>query len=468
MTAARTLFDKIWDAHVITSREGGESLVYVDRNLVHEGPFYAFDALSSEGRSVHRPRQTLAFSDHYVPTAGRDRGSAGIADPEARVMVEQLARNARATGIVHYGMDHPAQGIMHVVGPELGLCQPGMIVSGADSHTSTHGAFGIFGFGVGASQVKHILATQTVWVSKPRRMRVTVAGTPGPLVSAKDIILAVIAEIGIEGGNGHVIEYAGTAIEALSMEGRMTVCNMSIEAGARSGLIAPDRKTWDYLAACPHAPKGADWDAALAFWRTLPGDAGARFDRDVQIDGARIEPMVTWGTNQDEAVGIGGVVPDPRAFADAARRERAARALEYMDLAPGTALRDVAIDRVFIGSCTNARLEDLRIAASLAQGRRARVPTLVVPGSRTVKRAAEAEGLHEVFLAAGFEWRDAGCSMCTGSNGDRVPAGERCASTSNRNFEGRQGRGSRTHLVSPAAAVAAAVTGRLADPRALA
>jgi 3-isopropylmalate/(R)-2-methylmalate dehydratase large subunit len=309
------------------------------------------------------------------------------------------------------------------------------------------------------------MATQTVWFAKPKTMRITVDGIPGALVTGKDLILAIIAHIGIDGGSGHVIEYAGSAISALSMEERMTVCNMSIEAGARSGMMSPDQKTWNYLAGCRYAPKGADLEAAMAFWRTLPTDAGARFDREVHIEGNAIEPMVTWGTNQDEAVGISGRVPDPASIADAGRRERAAVAQDYMRLKPGTAMRDVAVDRVFIGSCTNARLDDLRVAARLAQGRTARVPTIVVPGSRSVKRAAEREGLHEIFMAAGFEWRDAGCSMCTGSNGDRVPSGERCASTSNRNFEGRQGRGSLTHLVSPASAVAAAITGRLADPR---
>ena len=460
-----SLFEKIWESHVIAEREGGEALLYIDRNLLHEGPFYAFDALAKAGRKIHRPLQTLAFSDHYVPTTGRHLGSAGIKDGEARVMVEQLARNSLSTGIVHFGIDDAEQGVMHVAGPELGLCEPGMIMAGADSHTSTNGAFGIFGFGVGASQVTHIMATQTVWFARPKTMRISVDGTPGALVTGKDLILAIIAQIGIDGGSGHVIEYAGSAISALSMEERMTVCNMSIEAGARSGMMSPDQKTWDYLAGCRYAPKGPDLEAAMAFWRTLPTDVDACFDREVLIDGNAIEPMVTWGTNQDEAVGISGRVPDPTSIADAGRRERAAVAQDYMRLKPGTAMRDVAVDRVFIGSCTNARLDDLRVAARLAQGRTARVPTIVVPGSRSVKGAAEREGLHEIFMAAGFEWRDAGCSMCTGSNGDRVPSGERCASTSNRNFEGRQGRGSLTHLVSPASAVAAAITGRLADPR---
>ncbi|HEX4330101.1 MAG TPA: 3-isopropylmalate dehydratase large subunit [Burkholderiales bacterium] len=466
--SGKALFEKIWDSHLIAEREGGEALLYVDRNVVHEGPFYAFDALAREKRQVHRPLQTIAFSDHYVPTTARALGAAGIKDGEARVMVEQLGRNSRATGIIHFGLQDEEQGIMHVAGPELGLCEPGMLMGGADSHTSTNGAFGLFGFGVGASQVKHILATQTLWFARPKNMRVTVDGALGPLVSGKDLILAIIAHIGIDGGIGHVIEYAGAAIRALSMEGRMTVCNMSIEAGARSGMICPDQTTYDYLAKTRYGPKGEDWKAALAYWKTLPTDADAQFDREVRIDGNALEPMVTWGTNQDEAIGISGLVPDPGSFADPARRERAAEAQAYMRIKPGTAMRDIAVDRVFIGSCTNARIEDLRIAATLAQGKKARVPTIVVPGSMSVKREAEREGLHEIFLAAGFEWRDAGCSMCTGSNGDKVPSGERCASTSNRNFEGRQGRGSMTHLVSPASAVAAAITGRLADAREIA
>ncbi len=461
--AARTLFEKIWDLHLVAQPQGSaESLLYVDWNLVHEGPFYAFDGLKQDGRPVRRPRQTLAFADHYVPTLKRELGTAGIADAEARVMVEQLERNAAATNIVHFGIAHPQQGIMHVVGPELGFAQPGLLISGADSHTSTYGAFGALGFGVGASQVQHILATQTVWYKKPRNMRVTVDGALPAKVTAKDLILAIIGEIGIGGAAGHVIEYAGSAIASLSMEGRMTLCNMSIEAGARAGMVAPDRTTYDYLRGREHAPKGKHWDAALALWQSLPTDPGAKFDREVSLDAAALEPMATWGTAQDEVAPLSGRVPDPQSFADPERRARSEAALSYMDLKPGTRLKDVKVDRVFIGSCTNARIEDLREAALVVKGRKARVPAIVVPGSMGVKRAAEAEGLHEVFLAAGFEWRAPGCSMCTGSNGDRVPAGERCASTSNRNFEGRQGRGSRTHLVSPATAAAVAISGTLA------
>ena len=465
MSTAKTLFEKIFELHTIRTRGGGEALLYVDCNVVHEGPFYAFDGLQQEGRSIRRPAQTVAFADHYVPTLNREQGIAAIADPEARAMVENLERNAQRTGIIHFGMDHPLQGIMHVVAPELGFVQPGMVVTGSDSHIATNGAFGAFGFGVGASQVKHILATQTVWFAEPKVMRITVDGALRAGVCAKDVILAIIEKIGISGGNGHVIEYAGSAIQGLTMEGRMTLCNMSIEAGARAGMVAPDDKTIAYLRGLPYAPKGKAWDEAVRFWQSLPSDSGARFDQEDSLDGQAVAPMVTWGTCQDEASPVTGKVPDPRSIEDPARRSRAEQALEYMRLAPGTAISDIAIDRVFIGSCTNARLEDLREAARIARGRKAVVPAIIVPGSQSVKRAAESEGLHEVFLSAGFEWRAPGCSMCTGSNGDRVPAGERCASTSNRNFEGRQGRGSLTHLVSPAMAAAAAITGRLADVR---
>ena len=465
MATPRTMFEKIFGMHVVSNRGDDEVLLYVDYNMVHEGAFYAFDGLREDGRSVRRPEQTIAFADHYVPTVNRERGLAGIGDPEARAMVENLEKNATRTGIVRFGMDHELQGIMHVVAPELGFVHPGMVVTGSDSHIATNGAFGAFGFGVGASQVKHILATQTVWFQKPKAMRIFVSGTLGAGVYAKDVILAIIRKIGISGGTGHVLEYAGSAIESLSMEGRMTLCNMSIEAGARAGMVAPDDKTIAYLEDRRYVPKGAAWDEGVRFWRSLLSDADARFDREAILDGNAIEPMVTWGTCQDEASRVTDKVPDPASFTDPAQRNRAEQALRYVRLAPGKPIRDIAVDRVFIGSCTNARLEDLREAARVARGRRVAVPSIVVPGSQSVKRTAESEGLHEVFLAAGFEWRAPGCSMCTGSNGDRVPAGERCASTSNRNFEGRQGRGSLTHLVSPAMAAAAALTGRLADVR---
>jgi 3-isopropylmalate/(R)-2-methylmalate dehydratase large subunit len=465
MPTAKTLLQKIVDLHTVTESDDGDLLLYVDYNVVHEGPFYAFDGLAREGRDVVRPAQTLAFADHYVPTKGRERGSAGIADPEARSMVERLQKNAERTGIVHYGIDHPQQGIMHVVVPELGMAHPGMVIVGSDSHTCTNGAFGALAFGVGASQIKHVLATQTLWFKMPRAMRITVNGQLAAGVSAKDLVLAVIARIGMAGGSGSAIEYAGAAVSALSLEARMTLCNMTIEAGARAGLIAPDEKTFEYLRNKPHAPQGSAWNEARAFWETLPSDPGAAFDTEVAIEGSGVAPMVTWGTSQDEACAVCDPVPDPASFEDSGRRSRAEHALAYMGIVPNTPVRDIAIDRVFIGSCTNARLEDLRLAAQVASGRKARIPAIVVPGSRTVKRQAEAEGLHDIFLNAGFEWRDAGCSMCTGSNGDLVPAGERCASTSNRNMEGRQGKGSRTHLMSPAMAAAAAITGRISDVR---
>lgn len=466
MNAPRTLFDKIWQKHLIHTSDDGGQLLYVDRLLVHEGPFYAFDALKREGRSVRRPAQTFGFADHYVPTLNREHGAAGIADPEMRNMVEQLARNAQATGIHHFGIDDPRQGIMHVAAPELGVIHPGMAVAGTDSHTATHGAFGAFSSGIGASQAKHILATQTLWwQKKPKTMRISVDGKLGHGVTAKDVALTIIAHIGVSGGAGHVIEYAGSAIAAMSMEERMTVCNMTIEAGARAGTIAPDEMTYSYLKGRPFAPKGTDWDRAVTIWRTMPSDPGTRYDREISIDASSIAPTVTWGTRPEDALPITSAVPDPAQAPDAAHRARMARTLEYMGLTPGTPLTGVKVNRVFIGSCTNARIEDLRAAAAIIQGRHVVIPAIVVPGSRSVKREAEAEGLDRVFLAAGFEWRDSGCSLCVASNGDHVPAGERCASTTNRNFEGRQGRGARTHLLSPAMAVAAALTGRLTDVR---
>ena len=468
VSEARTLFDKIWDLHLIAQpAPKGEALLYVDWNLVHEGPFYAFDGLKQSGRKLRRPLQTLAFADHYVPTTQRELGSAGASDSEARNMIDQLEANAKRTQIVHWGINHNQQGIMHVVGPELGLAQPGMLISGADSHTTTYGAFGALGYGVGASQVEHILATQTVWYLRPKQMRINVTGHLPIGVTAKDLILAIIEKIGIGGGAGHVIEFAGSTISALSMEARMTLCNMSLESGARAGMIAPDDTTFSYLHATQYAPKGPAWDKALQFWKTLPTDDDARNDLEHSIDASELEPMVTWGTNQDEAVPVSGRVPDPANFSDPKRRLRGEAALQYMQLKPGMPIQDIKIDRVFIGSCTNGRIEDLRQAAHVAKGRKAVVPTLVVPGSMSVKRAAEAEGLDKLFIEAGFEWRSPGCSMCTGSNGDKVPAGERCASTSNRNFVGRQGPGSRTHLVSPAMAATAAISGHLADVRTL-
>ena len=464
---ARTLFDKIWDRHVITHGAGGDALLFVDRHYLHEGSFHAFTALAREGRSVRSPAHSFAFDDHYVPTVGREHGVAGVEDTEARGLIENLARNTARFGIRHFDIDDARQGIVHVAAPELGLTLPGLVINCGDSHTATHGAVGALAFGIGASQVKQVLATQCLWQKKPHSMRIVIDGRLTPGVGAKDIILAVIARIGIGGAQGHVIEYAGPVVRSLSMEARMTMCNMSIEAGARAGMVAPDDTTYAFLAGRPYAPAGAAWDQALAYWRTLPSDADAAFDREVTLDANALEPMVTWGTNPEEGVPVSGRVPDPAALSDPLRRARMESSLRYMGLTPGTAMTSIAVDRVFIGSCTNGRLDDLRAAAAIAKGRKARVPAIVSPGSRMVKAAAEAEGLDRIFREAGFEWRDAGCSMCVGMNGDQVPAGERSASTSNRNFEGRQGKGARTHLVGPAMAAAAAVTGRITDVRTL-
>ena len=463
MAEPRTLFDKIWRDHVVVTQDEA-ALLYVDRNFVHEGSFHAFANLWHAGRTVRRPRQTFGFADHYVPTTDRAKP---IADPEVRTMVELFDANTARAGIEAYGLADARQGIVHVVGPEQGLTQPGLVIVCGDSHTSTHGALGAFAFGIGQSELEHVLSTQTVWQKRPKTMRITVDGALPASVTAKDVILGIIAKIGIGGAVGHVIEYAGAAIRGLSIEERLTVCNMSIEAGARAGMIAPDDVTYAYLAGRPHAPQGKDWDTALAHWRSLPSDPGARFDREVALFAADLAPTVTWGTSPEDALPITGRVPDPAVASDPARRAGIERALAYMGLTPGMALTDIAIDKVFIGSCTNSRLPDLRAAAAIARGRKALVPTLVVAGSQQVKRDAEAEGLDRVFTAAGFEWREPGCSMCVGMNGDLVAAGERCASTSNRNFEGRQGKGARTHLMSPAMAAAAAVTGKLTDVRKL-
>ncbi|MGZ5078965.1 MAG: 3-isopropylmalate dehydratase large subunit [Usitatibacter sp.] len=457
----RTLYDKIWDAHAVASGPGGRTLLYIDRHLLHDGSFHAFEALRRSGRKVRRPDAAFATPDHYIPTRGRD----DIKDAELRDKVETLAANARATRITIFPVGDERQGIVHVIGPEQGITQPGVTLVCGDSHTSTHGALGALAFGIGASEVAQVLATQSLWQARAKSLRVNVAGALAPGVFSKDIILALIAKIGAFGGTGHTLEYAGEAIRALSMEARMTICNMSIEAGARSGLIAPDDTTFEYLARRPYSPKGADWDRALSRWRALPSDADARFDREVDIDATNLEPMATWGTSPEHGVAVSGVVPDPAEQRDAARRGGMEQALRYMGLEPGRRIEGLPIDRVFIGSCTNSRLEDLRAAAAVVSGRKAVIPAMVVPGSGLVKRAAEAEGLDRVFIDAGFEWRDAGCSMCVGMNGDLVAAGERCASTSNRNFEGRQGKGARTHLMSPAMAAAAAVTGRITDVR---
>jgi 3-isopropylmalate/(R)-2-methylmalate dehydratase large subunit len=465
MGEPRTLFDKIWDHHLVDRQDDGTCLIYVDRHLVHEvtSP-QAFEGLRQAGRRVRRPAATLAVADHNVPTTDR---SDGIADPESRLQVDTLAANCAEFGVPYFSMDDVRQGIVHIIGPEQGFTQPGMTIVCGDSHTSTHGAFGALAFGIGTSEVEHVLATQTLLQKPARNMRIAVDGRLAAGVGAKDIILAVIGRIGTAGGTGHVIEYAGSAIRALSMEGRMTVCNMSIEAGARAGLIAPDETTFAYLMGRPMAPRGDAWQDAVAWWKTLPSDPGARYDREVTLAAGEIPPIVTWGTSPEDVVPITGSVPDPEAAADEPKRRAMRRALAYMGLAPGTAMQDIRIDRVFIGSCTNGRIEDLRDAARIAEGRKvaAHVGAMVVPGSGLVKAAAEAEGLDRIFVEAGFEWREPGCSMCLAMNADRLEPGERCASTSNRNFEGRQGRGGRTHLMSPAMAVAAAIAGRLADVR---
>ncbi|MBT8199360.1 MAG: 3-isopropylmalate dehydratase large subunit [Acidimicrobiia bacterium] len=461
----RTLFEKIWDDHVVHQPPGQPALLFVDMHLVHEvtSP-QAFEGLRAQGRRVRRPDLTLATIDHGVPTANRELG---ITDPLSRQQIETLIANCEEFGVTLYGLDDPRQGIVHIIGPEQGITQPGMTIVCGDSHTATHGAFGALAFGIGTSEVEHVLATQTLTQRKPESMAVTVDGELGPGVTAKDVILSIIHEIGVAGGTGYVIEYRGQVIESLSMEGRMTVCNMSIEGGARAGLIAPDETTFAYLKGRNHAPTGSDWDDALHYWSSLHTDEGAVFDNEVQLNGNDIVPFVTWGTNPGQAVPVTGVVPSPDDYSDPVERGSVARALEYMNLPAGVPIRDISIDRVFLGSCTNGRIEDLRAAAAVLEGKTVHpnVSAMVVPGSGLVKLQAEAEGLDVTFKNAGFEWRDAGCSMCLGMNPDILNPGERCASTSNRNFEGRQGRGGRTHLVSPAMAMAAAVEGHFVDIR---
>lgn len=455
---ARTLFQRIFDAHTVLTREDGAALLYVDLHLAHEGSFHAFNALRAAGRAVRRPDRTLGVADHYAPTQGRSLAT--IANPEVRGIVETFRANMAAHGIQALDLDDSRQGIVHVIGPELGLTQPGMLIVCGDSHTSTHGALGALAFGIGASEVAHVLATQTLWQAAPLQMRVAIDGTLAPYVTAKDVALALIQQIGTGGGLGHAIEFSGETVRALGIEARLTLCNMAIEAGARSGLVAPDDTTFAYLRGRPHAPE--NFDAAVAAWRALATDDAAAFDREVTLDAGSLAPMVTWGTSPEEVAAVTGRVPDPNATRDP---EAARRALDYMGLVAGTALRDIAVDRVFIGSCTNSRLSDLQAAAGVIRGRRAKVPALVSPGSTAVKRAAEGLGLDRIFTEAGFTWAESGCSMCVGTNGDTAEPGQRVASTSNRNFPGRQGRLVRTHLMSPAMAVAAALTGRITDVR---
>jgi len=470
MAKPRTLFDKIWDSHVVHRQDDGTCVLYIDRHLVHEvtSP-QAFEGLRMTGRAVRRPDATIAVADHNVPTSDRSKG---IADPESRIQVDTLEANAKQYGILHFGMDDVRQGIVHIIGPEQGLTQPGTTIVCGDSHTATHGAFGALAFGIGTSEVEHVLATQTLLQRPAKNMRVTVDGALPAGVTSKDVILAIIGKIGTAGGTGYVIEFAGSVIRDLSMEGRMTVCNMTIEGGARAGLVAPDEKTFAYLKGRPFAPKGAQWEAAVNYWRTLPSDEGAVYDREVVLNAGDIPPMVTWGTSPQDVLPITGIVPDPATAPDADTKASMERALKYMGLTPGQKLSDVSIDKVFIGSCTNGRIEDLRAVAAIAtravaKGKKvaANVHAMVVPGSGLVKEQAEQEGIDRILKQAGFDWREPGCSMCLAMNADKLEPGERCASTSNRNFEGRQGRGGRTHLLSPGMAAAAAFTGRLSDVR---
>ncbi|MBZ5670372.1 MAG: 3-isopropylmalate dehydratase large subunit [Acidobacteriia bacterium] len=463
---ARTMYEKIWEAHLVAEEPGQPALLYIDRHLVHEGTSaQAFSGLKAAGRKVRRPDLTFAVMDHSVPTKDRHLP---VTDEVAAAQIDALARNCREYGILLFNMQSSNQGIVHVVNPELGITQPGLTIVCGDSHTSTHGAFGALAFGIGTSEVEHVLATQCLSQFKSKTMLVRVKGRRAPGVTAKDIVLAIIGKIGIAGGTGHVIEYAGEAIRALSMEGRMTVCNMSIEGGARSGMVAPDETTFAYLEGRPFVPRGKDFEVAVDHWKSLASDPGAKYDRVLELDAAQIAPQVTWGTNPGMVADVTGSVPEPNSFADSVDRTAATRALEYMALKPGTRITDIPLDRVFIGSCTNGRLEDLRLAARVVAGKHVAKNlkgALVVPGSMRIKALAEKEGLDKVFRDAGFEWRDAGCSMCIGMNADVLASGERCASTTNRNFEGRQGKGSRTHLVSPMMAAAAAIEGHFVDIR---
>ncbi|UCH74708.1 MAG: 3-isopropylmalate dehydratase large subunit [Rhodospirillales bacterium] len=464
MAQPRTLFDKIWDSHVVDRQADGTCLIYIDRHLVHEvtSP-QAFEGLQLSGRKVRRPDATLAVIDHNISTDP----AGGEVSEDSRIQIEALQKNCREFGVPLFDVPDPRNGVVHVVGPEEGFTQPGMTIVCGDSHTATHGAFGALAFGIGTSEVEHVLATQTLIQAPAKNMRVTVEGALPAGVTAKDLILAIIGKIGTAGGTGHVIEYAGEAIRAMSMEQRMTICNMTIEAGARAGLVAPDETTFEYLSGRPMVPKGAQWEQAVAWWKTLPSDEGATYDTEVAIDAASLIPEVTWGTSPEDVVRIDGTVPDPAQVADADRRAAVERKLAYMGLTPGMKVTEIRIDKAFVGSCTNGRIEDLRAAAAVAQGRKVAdgVTALIVPGSGLVKQQAEEEGLDRIFIEAGFQWRNPGCSMCLAMNADRLEPGERCASTSNRNFEGRQGRGGRTHLMSPAMAAAAAIAGHLTDVR---
>jgi 3-isopropylmalate/(R)-2-methylmalate dehydratase large subunit len=464
MSQSQTLIDKLWAAHEIVRREDGEALLWVDRHYVHEGSFHAFSRLAERGVPVAEPGLTFGVADHYVPTRGSRHD---IANPEIARMVRQLEENTARHHVKLFGLDDPRQGIVHVVGPEQGLTLPGLLIVCGDSHTSTHGALGAYAFGIGASEVAHVLMTQTIWQRKPKRMRITVDGKITSGIAAKDIALAIIAHIGADGATGHAIEFAGSAIRDLSLEGRLTLCNMSIEAGARCGMVAPDQTTFAYLNGRPYAPEGVEFDRAVEAWSALTTDSNAQFDQDVSLDAADIAPIVTWGTSPEDALPIDASVPDPAREPDEARAKYLREALDYMGIAPGKKLTDIAVDCVFIGSCTNSRIEDLRAAAVVLAGRTSKVPGLVSAGSSLVKRQAEEEGLDRIFRDAGLEWGESGCSMCVGINGDVVAPGERCASTTNRNFRGRQGPGARTHLMSPAMVAAASIAGHLTDVRPL-
>jgi 3-isopropylmalate/(R)-2-methylmalate dehydratase large subunit len=462
MSGPQTLLDKLWSAHEVTHREDGAALLWVDRHYVHEGSFHAFGQMQARGRKVAEPALTFGVADHYVPTRGRNRE---IANPEIAHVVRNLEKNTTENGVTLFGLRDPRQGIVHVIGPEQGLTLPGLLIVCGDSHTSTHGAFGAYAFGIGASEVAHVLMTQTIWQKKPKAMRITVNGTATAGIGAKDIALAIIARVRADGARGHAVEFAGSAIRALTMEGRLTLCNLSIEAGARCGMVAPDSTTFAYIKGRPYAPRDSAFDQAVDQWSKLASDKAAAFDREVEIDAGAIAPIVTWGTTPDDALPIDAAVPDPARERDVVRAAYLREAIDYMGLAPGKKLTDIAVDRVFIGSCTNARIEDLRAAAAVLAGRVSKVPGLISPGSSQVKRQAEQEGLDKIFREAGLEWAESGCSMCVGINGDLVPPGQRCASTTNRNFRGRQGQGARTHLMSPAMVAAAAVSGHLADVR---
>ncbi len=467
MAGPRTLFDKIWDHHLVDVQDDGTCLIYIDRHLVHEvtSP-QAFEGLRNAGRKVRRPGATLAVPDHNVPTTDRSRG---IEEEQSRIQVETLQQNCREFGVELFDVDDIRQGIVHIIGPEQGFTLPGNTIVCGDSHTSTHGAFGALAFGIGTSEVEHVLATQTLYQARPANMRITVDGELPFGVTAKDVVLAIIGKIGTAGGNGHVIEYAGDVVRNLGMAGRMTICNMTIEAGARAGLIAPDETTFDYIKGRPMAPKAGAFEQAVEFWKTLPSDEGAKYDKEVVLRAEDIEPQVTWGTSPQDVVPITGIVPNPRTESDPNRRSAMERSLIYMGLEPGTPVAELKVDKVFVGSCTNGRIEDLRAAAKVVEGKRIadHVEAMIVPGSGLVKHQAEEEGLDKIFQDAGFEWREPGCSMCLAMNPDKLKPGERCASTSNRNFEGRQGKGGRTHLLSPAMAAAAAVAGHIADVRKL-